>query len=74
MALDMFDLTGKVAMVTGGTRGLGEVCATALAKAGADVAVCGRNVGRPASGSRKRSAPWVGRARSSAIDVTDKER
>ena len=30
-------------MVTGGTRGLGEVSAIALAKAGADVAVCGRN-------------------------------
>jgi NAD(P)-dependent dehydrogenase (short-subunit alcohol dehydrogenase family) len=44
MMLDIFDLTGKVAMVTGSTRGLGEVCATALAKAGADVAVCGRKV------------------------------
>ena len=43
MPLDLFDLSGKVAMVTGGTRGLGEVAATALAKAGADVAVCGRN-------------------------------
>jgi NAD(P)-dependent dehydrogenase (short-subunit alcohol dehydrogenase family) len=30
-------------MVTGSTRGLGEVAALALAKAGADVAVCGRN-------------------------------
>ena len=30
-------------MVTGSTRGLGEVAAMALGKAGADVAVCGRN-------------------------------
>ena len=43
MTLEVFDLTGKVAMVTGGTRGLGEVSAVALGKAGADVAVCGRN-------------------------------
>ena len=43
MALELFDLTGKAALVTGGTRGLGEVCAMALGKAGADVAVCGRN-------------------------------
>jgi NAD(P)-dependent dehydrogenase (short-subunit alcohol dehydrogenase family) len=40
--LDIFDLTGKVAMVTGATRGLGESAARALAKAGANVAVCGR--------------------------------
>ena len=43
MALAHFDLSGKVAMVTGSTRGLGEVSAMALAKAGADIAICGRN-------------------------------
>ena len=43
MSLEIFDLSGKVAMVTGSTRGLGEVAATALAKAGADIAVCGRS-------------------------------
>ena len=43
MALAHFDLSGKVALVTGSTRGLGEVAAMALAKAGADIAVCGRN-------------------------------
>ena len=45
MPLEMFDLRGKSALVTGSTRGLGEVAAKALAKAGADVAVCGRNRG-----------------------------
>jgi NAD(P)-dependent dehydrogenase (short-subunit alcohol dehydrogenase family) len=44
MSVELFDLGGKVAMVTGGSRGLGEVAAMALAKAGADVAVCGRKV------------------------------
>ncbi|MGM0427591.1 MAG: SDR family NAD(P)-dependent oxidoreductase [Thermodesulfobacteriota bacterium] len=42
MSLTHFDLSGKTAVVTGGTRGLGETAAMALAKAGADVAVCGR--------------------------------
>jgi NAD(P)-dependent dehydrogenase (short-subunit alcohol dehydrogenase family) len=41
--MNLFDLTGRVAMVTGSTRGLGETSAKALAKAGADIAVCGRN-------------------------------
>ncbi|CAB1085564.1 Oxidoreductase, short-chain dehydrogenase/reductase family [Olavius algarvensis Delta 1 endosymbiont] len=43
MGLEIFDLKDKVAMVTGSTRGLGEVSARALAKAGADIAVCGRS-------------------------------
>jgi len=39
----VFDLNGKVAIVTGGTRGLGRVMAAELADAGAQVVVCGRN-------------------------------
>ncbi|MBI5016540.1 MAG: glucose 1-dehydrogenase [Deltaproteobacteria bacterium] len=42
---ELFGLRGNVALVTGSTRGLGEVAAKALAKAGADVVVCGRNPG-----------------------------
>lgn len=43
MGLKQFDLTGKTAVVTGSSKGLGEAAATALAGAGADVAICGRN-------------------------------
>jgi len=37
-----FDLAGKVAVVVGGTRGLGQGMALALASAGADVCIVGR--------------------------------
>jgi len=37
------DLTGCVAIVTGGTRGLGRIIAATLAQAGCKVEICGRN-------------------------------
>ena len=37
--LDLFNLAGKKALVTGGSVGIGKACATALAMAGADVAI-----------------------------------
>ena len=39
----MFDLTGKVAVVTGGSYGLGVVWATALAESGASIALTARS-------------------------------
>jgi 2-deoxy-D-gluconate 3-dehydrogenase len=41
MSNTLFDLSGKVALVTGGNTGLGQGVALALAKAGADIAVAG---------------------------------
>lgn len=41
---ELFNLTGKVALVTGGARNLGLDMATALAEAGCDVAITGRTL------------------------------
>jgi len=40
---DAFDLTGKVAVVTGTSRGLGQYLARALARAGADLVITSRD-------------------------------
>src|SRR5512133_791620 len=40
--LDLFRLDGKVALVTGAARGLGQAMATALAEAGADIVALDR--------------------------------
>jgi 2-deoxy-D-gluconate 3-dehydrogenase len=43
MKPDLFDLRGKVAVVTGGNGGIGFGMARGLAEAGADIAIVGRN-------------------------------
>ena len=46
--MDWFDLTGKAAVVTGGNGGIGLGMARGLARAGASVAVVGRDAGKSA--------------------------
>ena len=43
---DLFDVTGKVALITGATGGFGKAAATALAAAGAQVVITGRTLSK----------------------------
>jgi len=56
MAFKAFDLTGKVALVTGGNGGIGLAMAEAVAQAGADVAIWGQNTAKNAAAKARLEA------------------
>jgi 3-oxoacyl-[acyl-carrier protein] reductase len=68
--LDSFRLDGKIALVTGGARGLGLTMATALAEAGADVALSGRSLAPAEEAAAKITAATGRRAKAFVADVT----
>jgi 3-oxoacyl-[acyl-carrier protein] reductase len=68
----MFNLTGKVALVTGASQGIGRATALALAEAGARVVVCARNAEKLAAVASEISAQG-GEAEAIQMDVADPE-
>lgn len=68
----MFDLTGKVALVTGGNGGIGLAFAKGLMKAGAHVAIWGRNETKNA-GALSELRSIGGEAEAFVCDVTRSE-
>jgi len=71
MTSQLFDLTGKVAIVTGGNGGIGLGMARGLADAGASIAVVGRNEAKSQAAVTDLKARGV-KAIAIATDVTDK--
>lgn len=70
MAENLFDLTGKVALVTGANSGLGLAMAEGLARAGADVVIWGRRADRNAEAAERLNAHGS-RVAHRVVDVSD---
>lgn len=66
----MFDLTDKIALVTGGNGGIGLGMARGLGSAGATVVIVGRNTEKSAAALRELQSAGL-RAEALACDVTD---
>src|SRR5919197_5399098 len=69
--MDLFDLHGKVALVTGGNGGIGLGIARGLAQAGADIVVAARNEAKNAAAVAALEALGI-RSLGLKVDVTDR--
>ncbi len=68
----MSQLTGRVALVTGASQGIGRACALALAEAGANIALAARNQEKLAAVAKEVEGKGV-QAASFAMDVSNEE-
>ena len=68
----LFDLSGRVALCTGGSSGIGRRMALALSQAGADVVLVGRNEAALAESMAQIKSEGGGRAGSVAADLLDR--
>jgi gluconate 5-dehydrogenase len=69
--IDLFSLTGRTAIVTGGSKGLGEAMAAGLASAGANLMLVSRNEAEAQAAAKKIGDEYPVKALGIAIDVTD---
>src|SRR5215212_4853750 len=70
--MSLFDLTGRVAVVTGGNGGIGLGMAEGLAAAGATVLLAGRNATKGAAAVKQITGAG-GKAEFANVDVTDEK-
>lgn len=65
MSTKLFDLTGKTALITGSSQGIGFTLASGLIEAGARVVLNGRNAGKLEDAAAQLESPYL------VFDVTD---
>ncbi len=70
-ALDLFRLDGRVALITGGSKGLGEAMAEALADAGADLMLVSRHEDEARAVAERIAAQSGRRVQALAADMAD---
>ncbi len=68
--IKQFDLTGRVALVTGGSKGLGQAMAAGLASAGADVFIASRNLAEAEAAASEIATDFGHKAVGFEADVT----
>ncbi len=73
MSLNLFDLTGKVALITGASHGLGQAMATGLGKAGATLIINGASSQKKLDKAVAEYKSMGLRAYGYLFDVTDEE-
>lgn len=71
-AMKLFDLTGRTALITGSTRGLGRAIAEGLGQAGAALIVNGRDPAKTEAAAQEMRDMGL-TARAAAFDVTDEQ-
>jgi gluconate 5-dehydrogenase len=71
LPIDMFDLSGRLGLVTGSSRGIGYALAKGLLQAGARVVIHGRDVERATISATKLADETGGQTQVSTFDVTD---
>lgn len=69
----LFDLTGRTALVTGSSQGIGFALARGLAQAGADVVIHGRSEEKANAAAERISAETGRPVRTALFDVTDEQ-